>query len=162
MQADIDKILRNLGVLAELKQNDKLLTEGEFFTIYVPTAMRSLWRLFYRESRETNMLRVSECIRNGKMFVATAIGDHGMKGEDTEADRGSVPMRFHRLQQVQICGRVLTALANSVHGLDNLMETYHEDAALVVRIRQLKTEVTDFIESTQVLANGSKVVQRLQ
>ena len=153
--------MRNLGVLGSLKQNDKLLTEGEFFAIYVPTAFRSAYRMFYRESREQNMNKVSECIRSAKIFVTTTISEHGTENDVRSSNTETVSMRMHRHQQVQVCGRVLTALTEAVHGLDNLIQTYIDDAALIVKIKQLKTEVIDFLETTQTIAQRSPVIVRL-
>ena len=163
MQADIDKVLRNLGVVAALKQNDKLSTEGEFFTIYVPTAMRSVMRMLYRESREQNLVRCADCIRNAKTFVANTISEHGASSDTVPNNTsGTVQMRLHRHMQVQLCARVLNALSEATAGLDNLTQTYADDAAMLVQLRQLKSEVTDFLESTQTLAKLSPVVARLQ
>lgn len=163
MQSDADKIQRNLGVIAALKQNDKLLTEGDFFTIYVPTAMRSLMRTVWRESRELNLMRVAECIRNAKSFVTNAISEHGIVSRDILAQTtDTVQMKFHRHSQVQLCSRILTSLSECTTGLDNLTHTYADDASFLVKIRQIKTEVTDFIESTTVVATSSPVVARLQ
>ena len=161
MQVDVDKILRNLGVLGSLKQNDKLLTEGEFFAIYVPTAWRSLYRTFYRESREQNMKKVDECIRSAKAFVTTTISEHGTEHDIRTLDTESVPMRMHRHEQVQVCSRVLACLTDAVDGLDNLTQTYVDDAALIVKIKQLKSDVIDFIETTQTVAQRSPVIVRL-
>ena len=161
MQADMDKTLRNLGVIAALKQNDKLMTEGEFFTVYVPTAVRSLWRTYYRESRETNMARVAECVRRAKSFVTNTISEHGSTETDFSQQNDTVQMKFHRHSQVQLCTRVLTALSEATVGLDNLQQTYADDAALLVRLRQIKSEVTDFLESTNIVATASPIVARL-
>lgn len=163
MQADLDKIQRNLGVIAALQHNDKLLTEGEFFTIYVPTAWRSLWRTLWRESREQNLVRVAECIRMAKSFVTNTISEHGLiPTEALTQTSDTVQMKFHRHSQVQLCARILSALSEATVGLDNLTQTYADDASLLVKIRQIKTEVTDFIESTTIVATSSPVVARLQ
>ena len=159
MQADIDKTLRNLGVIAALSQNDKLLTEGEFFSIYIPTAMRSLVRMLYRESREQNMKRVGECIRCAKTFATTTLSEFG--NEQSNDTNETLATKIHRHNQVQVCTRVLTALSETVGGLDNLIQTYRDDAALVVKIRNLKSEVLDFIENTQLVAQRSPVIRRL-
>lgn len=161
MQADMDKVLRNLGVIAALKQNDKLSTEGDFFTIYVPTAMRSVMRMMYRESREQNLIRCAECIRGAQTFVTNTISEHGL-ASDTSNSSDTIQMRFHRQMQVQLCARVLHALSEATVGLDNLTQTYADDAAMLVKIRQVKTEVTDFLESTNLVATSSPIVARLQ
>ena len=159
--ADVEKMLRNLGVLAALKQNDKLLTEGEFFAIYVPTAMRSAYRMYYRESREQNMTRVAECIRNAKVFVTTTISEHGTVLDMTANSNQTVAMRMHRHSQIQMCSRVLAALSECILGLENLQQTYVDDAALLVKIRQMKTDILDFLDSASTVGEASPAVARL-
>lgn len=150
--ADVEKLLRNLGVLAALKQNDKLLTEGEFFAIYMPTAMRSLYRMYYRESREQNMGRVADCIRNAKVFVTSTMSEQGTSVESDTNE--TVAMRMHRLSLIRLCSRVLAALSESIIGLDNLQQTYFDDAALLVKIKQMKTDILDFLESATAVGES--------
>lgn len=150
--------LRNLGVLAALRQNDKLLTEGEFFTIYTPTTLRALYRAVYRESREQNMLRVTSCLRNARTFVASVVSEYA-PSEDIGTE--GISVRLHRQTQIQLCTRVLNALTESLQGLDNLCETYNDDAAMLVKIRQLKHEVVDFLESSRQIATQSAVMQNV-
>lgn len=158
MNNEIDKVLRNLGVIAALKQNDKLQTEGEFFAVYVPTVMRGLVRMLYGEAREMNMQRVTECIHKAKNYVSTTLAEHG---NDSDQEHISVQMKLLRHNQIQHCTRVLHALSEINTGLDNLVETYRDDAAMVCRIRNLKDEVNDFVESTQFVAKTSPVIRRL-
>lgn len=158
MASDIDRVLRNLGVLSAVKQNDKLLTEGEYFAIYVPTVMRGLVRMAYGESRETNVKRISDCIAKARDYVTGTLTEHST---DQDVQQGSVQIKLYRHSQVQQCSRVINALSEINTGLDNLVETYREDAGLVVRIRQIKAEVNDFVESTQMVGRSSPVIHRL-
>lgn len=152
MNGETDVTLRNLGVLAAIRQNDKLLTEGDFFTISTPTTYRALLRTVYRESREQNMQRVSMCLRSARTFVTSIVAEFGQGGETaTEA----ISSRVHRHTQLQLCTRMIHALSEAIQGLDNLTETYNDDAALLVRIRQLKDEVVDFLETTRHIAPES-------
>ena len=157
MQTDVDKVLRNLGVLAQIKQHDKLLTEGEHFAIYVPTAWRSIYRYIYSEAREQNMLRVAECVRQAKSAVTHILSEHSIP----EADRQSMALRFMRQEQLGVCQRIMCSLTDSMVGLDNLMQTYRDDAAVVVRIQHIKGDITDFLANTQTLASSSPIIQRL-
>lgn len=158
MQADVDTTLRNLGVLAALRQNDKLLTEGEFFTVYTPTTLRALYRTIYRESREQNMLRVTSCLRNARTFVTSVVSEYAPT-ENIVTD--SISVRLHRHAQIQLCARVLTSLSDSLQGLDNLCETYNDDAAMLVKIRQLKDEVVDFLHTSRKVAAQSVAMQNV-
>lgn len=146
MQADVDTTLRNLGVLAAIKQNDKLITEGDFFTIYTPTTFRAFWRMYYRENREQNVQRVSSAMRNARAFLTSVLTDYGQQDDDSSE---TIAYRLHKATQIQMCGRLMHALADSMVGLNNLCETYVDDAAIVVKIRQLKQENTDFMQSTR-------------
>jgi hypothetical protein len=157
MQADVDKTLRNLGVMAAIKQNDKLITEGEFFTIYTPTTLRALWRMMNRENREQNIQRVTDCMRNARVFITSVLSEYG-QNDDRDHWCETVAIKLHRATLLQVCSRVLQALSESLNGLDNLCETYTEDAAMTVKIRQLKQENMDFIESTRKIGGRIEVV----
>lgn len=166
MSTDTDKVLRNLGVIAALKQNDKLLTEGEFFAVYVPTVMRGVLRFAWGETRELNIKRIGETIDRAKTFVTSTMAEHShMSPGDAqvlaEDSAGSMQMRLYRRTQVQQCTRVIQSLSEINSGLDNLVETYRDDAGLVVRLRNIKQEVNDFVETTQFVGRSSPVIHRL-
>ena len=158
--SDISVTLRNLGVIAHLQHNDKLSTEGEFFNIYGPTAFRSLYRTIYRESREINILRVISCIQHAKTFVTTVISESSARGDRVAED--AVSIQFHKNARIQQCTRVLSSLSDVAVGLDNLASTYRDDPAICVKIQQLKNDLTDFIENTQLIADSSPVIARLR
>lgn len=157
MLPDVEKTLRNLGVLAQMKQHDKLLTEGEYFAIYVPTTFRSAYRFLYSETREQNMVRVSECIRQAKYAVTRTLSEHSQSDSETH----TMSLQLLRREESAVCYRVISALGECLSGLDNMALTYRDDTALVVRIQQIKGDVTDFLENTQIVAQASPVIQRL-
>ena len=156
MQSDVDTTLRNLGVLAAIRQNDKLSTESDHFTVCTPTTMRALVRFCYRESREQNMTRVTNCIRNARAFVTSVLAEQQSHDLDT-----NVSLRMHQQLQIQLCARVMNALSAAMQGMDNLCETYHDDAAMLVKIKQLKDEVIDFLESSRSISVAS-ITTRLE
>ena len=157
MLPDIEKTLRNLGVLSQMKQHDKLMTECEHFAIHVPTATRSIYRYIYNETREQNMQRVAECIRQAKAAVTHILSEHSQH----ENDSRTMSLQLLRREESAICYRIMQALSECLCGLDNMVVTYRDDTALVVRIQQIKGDVTDFITNTQVVAGTSPVIQRL-
>ena len=157
MQPDVEKLLRNLGVLAQVKQHDKLLTEGEHFAVYVPTNWRAVYRFAYGENREQNMARVAECIRLAKAAVTRILSEHSAPTSDIS----TMTYKILHQEQLGICTRIMNALTETLAGLDNLMATYRDDTALVVRINNIKGDVTDFLEHTQIVASSSPVIARL-
>ena len=112
----------------------------------------------YNETREQNMLRVAACIRTAKSAVTHILSEQQSQPEDKQH---TMTYQLMRREQTTICTRIMQSLTESMIGLDNLMETYRDDTALVVRIRQIKGDVTDFIENTQIVAQSSPVMQRL-
>ena len=71
MESDAERTLRNLSVLAMLKQNDKLMTMADTFVITPPVYTRELWRRWYGETRAANLERVAEVIRAAISFLVS-------------------------------------------------------------------------------------------
>lgn len=157
MLPDVERVLRNLGVLSQMKQHDKLMTESEHFAIYQPTVMRSIFRFVYSEARGQNMSRVAECIRQAKASVTQILSEHSQN----DSDGHTMTLQLLRCEERALCTRVMQALGECLIGLDNMMITYRDDTALVVRIQQIKGDVTDFITNTHCVAQTSPVIQRM-
>ena len=158
MQPDVEKILRNLGVLSKIKEHDKLLTECEHFALHTPTVMRSLYRFVYAEARDQNITRVAECVRLAKSSVTHILAEYGDKNN---ADYHNMSYQLICHEQLSLCTRMISALAESAVGLDNLAQTYRDDTALVVRIYHIKGDILDFLRNTQIVAQTSPVMQKL-
>lgn len=155
-----ERVLRNLGVISKLKQGDKLLTEGEYFSIYNPTALRSLMRMLYRENRETNLIRIQNLIRDAKTQTTAMVSEFAT----SETEATFAPRLKHEIEhkgQVNRCARVLEALGESVHGVDNLILTYTDDASIVSSFQALKADIVDFLNNMQSVAKTSPVMERL-
>jgi hypothetical protein len=147
MHPEMERTLRNLGVVSQLEQHDKLVTEGDFFAIYAPSAARAVLRYWYGEARDQNMTRVANCVQLAKMIVTQIVSEHART--DGVNEHVSVSYRLLRREQIAACGRLLKSLKQCVSGLDNLIMTYRADTSTVVRIQQIKQNVADFLESTE-------------
>lgn len=155
---EYDRILRNLVTMSSVKQNDKLLTEGEFFAVYTPTALRGLCRYWWKENRETNMMRIVEVVRSAKQFVTQCISEHEKSNDDTM----SMSWRLHVQHDIQASTRLMKALAETVRGLENLKETYCDDVGTVSQLDTLKDEIVSFLTITNNVASCSPVIRRLE
>lgn len=147
-----EKILRDLGVLALVKQNDKLLTEGEFFALYTPTATRGLFRLMYRENRELNMLRAASLIRESTTTVTNILAEQSI---DPTSISMSMQTRIQKHTQMKTCARIMKMLRASISGFENLKATYCDDVAIVCRIDTIIAEIKDFLMSTEFISTPS-------
>ena len=147
METEVEIILRNVNVVASLMPNDKLNTEGNLFSVFAPTSFRGVVRLFYREDRETNVSRIQSTIRQAKTFVSNTM--------QYEIVSNNFNGRMKLTTQLQQCSRMMSALKAAVQGLENITQTYKEDASIVAKLNMLKYEIEDFIAATQIALSVS-------
>lgn len=136
MDADAERTLRNLSVLAMLKQNDKLMTLADTFVIAPPTVTRELWRRWYGEARGYNLERVYEVLKAAMAFLMS------QKEQVVE-----LPFGVQRERQTRANDRMMDALNVSRKGLMNLKDTYYDDITFQVRLQLMMQEVDDFLAS---------------
>jgi hypothetical protein len=141
MQTETEIMLRNIKVVASLMPNDKLNTEAALFSIYVPTSMRGLWRFWEREHREANISRVQSCIRQAIVIIQTVL--------QTRDNADTFRARFQMTTEMQQCRRIMDALLEARIGLQNLAQTYRDDASAVAKLIMVDHEIEDFVHATQ-------------
>ena len=151
-----EKTLRNLGVIASIAQNDKMNTEGEVFSIYTPTSLRGVVRMYYGESRETNITRIQQNIRSAKTFITNSLSEIHTNEND---ERTSFALKISLSTQTQSCQRMLMALKDCIVGLKNLSATYREDASITSKLNILINEVEDFCASTTSVSQTSPLLE---
>lgn len=136
MDADAERTLRNMSVLAMLKQNDKLMTLADTFVIAPPTVTRELWRRWYGEARGYNLERVYEVLKAAMAFLIS------QKEQIAE-----LPFGVQRERSTRAYDRMIGALDASRKGLTNLKDTYYDDTTFQVRLQLMMQEVDDFLAS---------------
>ena len=149
--------LRNLGVVAALSQNDKINTQEDYFTIYSPTALRGFARLiYYREGREHNIVKISNCVRDAKAFITTCMNEIYTENEDnTEVH---FMRRLALNSKNQICNRMVSSLDKSQEGIKALKVTYKDDASCTSKLDCLLNEIQDFLTTTRSVCEESSMV----
>lgn len=143
MNSEAERTLTNLRVIGAISQNDKLMTNGDHFDIYVPTSMRALMRTWYGERRGTNLQQVRTTL-HAAMTIAT-----GYLIDVDELTRGTLPSEQVRLRVDTLAvfhSRMCDALEGSVGGLTNMLQTYREDAALTSQLAGIIQEVQDYLQ----------------
>jgi len=133
-------MLRNINVVASLMPNDKLNTEGGTFAVYVPTATRGAWRYWASETREANLTRVQSAVRQAKTFISGVADEQQAEAEDSK-----VRTRVQASIRSRQCIRMLDALKKASGGLENLCQTYRDDASIVAKINMVRDEIDDFV-----------------
>lgn len=157
MTPETDKILRNLGVVARIKTNERLMTQSDFFEIQSPTPWQTLRRNWYRESRQLNVGAITDCIRLAKGAITTTLAERADNGSD---GRGTVTTQVMMQEEMHMCVRIAQALLGCVIGLQNLKVTYRDDVAIMVRIDELSIDIQTFVR-TIARSVGLPAVERI-
>lgn len=157
MEYETERLLKNLGVLSVLSDNDKLLTKDDLFQVYQPTTTRAIFRFYYGECRKTNIQHVQSCIRDAKTFITQSLNS---LSDVQDSSNDSILKRINHSTQQQLCRRMLTALKDSMKGLSCLSITYKDDPSCLTSLNLLLAEINDFIQTTELLLQSSPILQR--
>lgn len=141
MNADAERTLNNLNVLAAISHNDKLMTNDDTFDIYSPTTFRAIYRTWYGERRTQNIERVRQTVRAG-ITHASSLLEESTQLMDSQQELG-LKLKVHTIAMHSV--RLVDALENATKGLTNLTQTYRDDAALASQIRLITVEIKDFL-----------------
>lgn len=144
MRENMQNIMNNLNVLCSLSQNDKLITNGEVFSIHMPTTLRSISRMWTGESRGGNISRVRMCIQSAFSFCKECLQEYRTMENELHSNNDEVLMRTQNLQLQ--CVNMLEALDKSRKGLENMQQTYRDDACSASQIKQLVNEIQIFLD----------------
>ena len=133
-ESEAERTLRNLCVVAQVKQNDKLITLGDTFEIYPPTVLRGVTRKWSGEGRDGNLKRLVELVNSACGYVTYAA--ERLRVSDDRATLAHLQRK---------CERVTTALGEARIGLINLAHTYADDITCKVRIGLIIQNIEDFL-----------------
>ena len=127
MNAEAERALRNLTIVALLKQHDKLLTLADTFVVHPPSYVRGVYRLWCGESRDNNIMRLTETVDAAFRFIWSV----------------HTPMQGDVRHRELAASRMQQALGEAATGLSNLIDTYTEDSTMQVRLRLLVQHIED-------------------
>lgn len=142
MNAEAELTLNNLNILSVLSHNDKLMTNEDQFDIYIPTVMRGISRMWYGERRSQNIARIRTTARTAMSYTTKYV-------EDISRLR-TLPRQVMVCFQVETVTlqyhRMLEGLREGMKGMNNLLQTYRDDAASSSQIEGIIREVRDYVE----------------
>ena len=140
-------MLRNINVVGSIMPNDKLNTETPLFSVYVPTSIRGFWRMWNREDRESNISKIQFCVRQATAFIQTTM--------QNQVTSNSYVGKMKVATELQHCYRIIESLKNARIGLENLCQTYRDDASIVAKIQMIRDEIEDFLSATTIVLQSS-------
>ena len=147
MQSDEERMLSNLHVLAAVSHNDKLMTKDDVGTSTSRRPCGGRCACGTR-SRDHNVERIRCTVRAAIAFATKSL-EEIQTLEHTPSSVFDPRPRLDRMMQwpARRCSCSTTAwwtLQNSLTGLENLLTTYRDDAAVSSRI-SLVQEIKDFL-----------------
>ena len=151
-ESEADRTLRNLSVLSQVKQNDKLITTGDTFAIYPPTVLRGMCRKWWGEARDNNLQRIQEVVNAACSYISATAKTSSRTARDGSDDELS------RMHMCRKCFRVVDALRASRVGLVNLTHTYADDTTCKVRIAIIVQTMDDYLLVVESLLNQTSGV----
>ena len=152
MQQENELTLRNMSVIAALAQNDKLMTDTEPFSVYMPTSIRGVVRFWYGETRTSNISKIQSCIRFAKAYITTTLSEYSGSAPEREA----FSVQICNQEKMQFCVRMLDTLRRCIIGLENLKQTYRDDVTTGCLLQSLVDEINDFIVTTDTVVQSNE------
>ena len=135
MQSETERALRNLTILASISHNDKVNTNDETFSIYVPTVFRGIVRKWYAETRVSNSQKIQDTVRAGIAFVQSTSQELFSETNET----------YSKVSKKKQCARIFNSLQQTRTGLRNLKQTYKDDTGMQTQLQIIIDEVDDFV-----------------
>lgn len=140
MELEAERTLSNLHVLGALSHNDKLMTNEDSFDIYSPTSVRGMYRYLYGERRSSNLERVRQTIRAAMNFSERFLEEANALHDTPVTEPMRLRIDTTAMQHIRMCD----ALEQAKKGLQNLLQTYNDDAATSSRVGLILREIDDF------------------
>lgn len=143
MEVDAERTLNNLHVIGALSPYDKLLTNTDTFDIHAPTYMREVYRTWHGEKRTQNMTRIRQTVRSAIAYINKSLEDaNALLSSSSRSEEGMI-LRVDTIVVQHV--RMSQGLERSCEGLQNLLQTYRDDATLSSQLSLTMTEVRDFL-----------------
>lgn len=121
MSEENEKVLLNLKILSDVKENDKLYLDDETNVLAIDKNyyLQSVVRAYYGQSRDKTINFINELVNQ-----ATHILETTMKADSPAKNADDVCLKEDNIHLVQ---RFVKELNNSTKGIDNLRITYRAD-----------------------------------
>jgi hypothetical protein len=143
MDADSERTLTNLHIVAALSHNDKLMTNEDSFDIYSPTSFRGLFRSWYGERRFANITKIRQCVRSAIQFASKSLDDAFFLIDSANPQSEQTLFRIQTLLLQHT--RMLDGLSRSRVGLANIIQTYRDDSASSSQVQLIIEEIEGFL-----------------
>ena len=134
--------LNNLHVLSAMCHNDKLMTNNDMFNIYSPTTCRGLLRTWYGEDRSHNIRRIRQTVDDGIAACSKLLQETNFMLESPLPRDDQLCLRIDSMAMRHI--RMCDGVCKAKEGLQNMLQTYRDDAGFASQLQLIVLEIGDF------------------
>lgn len=133
----LDKLLFNLQTIAGIPRGRRISTAKEFIILDEDSIFQPLWRRAAADGRDKTVREICRIVRTTITLSNYIMESRYIFGSD------SIESVDLQKRSVRICElkKIRESLSESVRGIDNICETYSEDADVIGNLRPIIEEI---------------------
>jgi hypothetical protein len=152
----VDTICRNLNVLSEISDGDKLLTRGELIELDKWSPVQWLTRKVYGQGSELNLNIVEQNINEAEGLIYLFLqSENQIVNFKPQHDNGILLMAS-KLKNSQTINRLRSSIEAALKGLERLLQSYKDQSACRSRILNLISKGKNSLETINKLLSSVK------
>jgi hypothetical protein len=168
----IEKLLFDLQTIGSIPKGRRITTAKEFINIEDESMLQPLWRTIARDSRDKSIEVVQKTIElvicfsdlmleSKYLYMEYGISIENMTESCDIVFGGAAPLQTERDKRIKKIKEIVALLDNARPGIENLCETYVDDANSVASLQPLMGKIDDHVNKiSRVLIEMGEVVKK--
>lgn len=152
----VDTICRNLNVLSEISDGDKLLTRGELIEIDKWSSLQWLTRKLYGQGSVLNLDVVERNINEAEGLIYLFLQSENQIIHIKPEHENGILLMASRLKNGQTINRLKSSIEAALKGLERLLQSYKDQSASRSRIDNLIIKGKDSLKTINNLLSSLK------
>lgn len=146
----IDKILFNLQTISSISKGDKISIAKEFITITDNSVFQPFYRKINGDDRDKSVIKITQEIETA-IFISELIIESNFLATKLT--------KYH--QRVAELKKIYSGLSLAVNGINNICDTYFDDANVVAHLTHLISKIRiccRSIKNTLLTENAGEII----
>lgn len=144
----LDKLLYNLQTIANIPKGRRISTAKEFIRIDTDSPFQGIWRWKRVDSRDKAMQAIGREVRTVIVISKYIMESHLL----TCADARFAAARDERINELK---KIHHGLLEANRGIDNICQTYHDDANIGASLKPLIGEISGCLTAISIALAAS-------
>ena len=129
----ISRVLHDLKVVAKIRANDKVITDGGVLNLDHGGILSPVYRWANSENRTKGVASITNIISD-----AFAISENGFRKIASSELKDSKNPELEKLKAFHLVTKIRCAVADSLQGLKHMRSTYYKDTSITAKIDVLE------------------------